>query len=65
MFKMDFWYPDNKAISSFDCFFCDTDVTYRGNVYDANRKAIGNYFSDNSVEVEKYFRRIGLEIIWY
>lgn len=65
MFKMDFWYPDKRDIASCNCFFCDCDVIYRGNVYDAKGRAIGDYVSDDSVAIEKYFKNIGLEMIWH
>ena len=55
--KIDMWY-DNKFsdIAAIDCFFSDCDCVYRGNLYDANGKMIGDYSTTNSVEIERRFK---------
>lgn len=54
--KIDFWYGNTKKdIAAVDCFFYDNDCIYRGNVYDKTGKAIGDYATRNSLEVEKAF----------
>lgn len=41
--KIDFWYGDSfKDIVSAGCFFCPGGY-YRGNVYNKDGKAIGDY----------------------
>ena len=62
MLSIDFWYNNTKEdITGASCSFYPNDGEYRGNIYNGN-KMIGDYFSDDSVEIEKYFRKIGFEI---
>lgn len=57
--KIDFWYGNTKKdIVYVDCFFSDIDCIYRGNVYNKNMEPIGDFWSDDSVKVEKYFPNI-------
>ena len=54
---IDFWYGNTKKdIAYYDCYFSDVDCIYRGNVYDKDRRPIGDFSGRNSVEIEKYFR---------
>jgi len=54
--KTDFWYGNKKEdVKRVDCFFSDCDCVYRGNMYDGNGKAIGDYSTNDSCEVEEYF----------
>ena len=54
--KIDFWYGNRKKdIAAADCFFYDNDCEYRGSVYDKTGKAIGDYTTRDSLEVEKTF----------
>jgi len=52
--KIDFWYPGEK-IAAADCFFYPNDGEYRGNVYNAEGKMVGDFTSRNSVEIEHRF----------
>lgn len=52
--KIDVWYP-GEHIASADCFFYPDPCEYRGNVYNAAGKPIGDYVAKNSVEVERRF----------
>ena len=57
MLKIDYWYKngrENPAVYA-TCTFYPNEGIYRGNVFDANGKIIGDYTSDNSVEIEKRF----------
>lgn len=52
--KIDIWYQ-NESVSFADCFFYPNSGEYRGNLYNKDGKAIGDYVSKNSVEIEKRF----------
>lgn len=55
--KIDYWYGDgrkNPAVYA-DCYFYPNDGVYRGNVYDADGKIIGDFTSTDSVEIGKCF----------
>ena len=55
--NIDFWYGDTlQDVKSIDCFFSDTDCIYRGNMYNADRKIIGDYSCADSVTIEKVFK---------
>ena len=55
--KIDFWYGNSfEDIARADCYFCDG--AYRGNVYDTNGKAIGDYAEFDSVKIENAFPNI-------
>jgi hypothetical protein len=53
--KIDFWYPDEKNVAYVDCYFYDSDDIYRGNLYNAEKRPIGDFSSQDSVEIEKRF----------
>lgn len=54
--KIDMWYGDSAiAIAGADCFFYPNSGEYRGNIYNNNGKAIGDYTARNSVEIEDQF----------
>lgn len=54
--KIDFWYGNTrKDIAAADCFFYENDCVYRGNVYDETGKAVGDFSTADSLEVEKAF----------
>lgn len=54
--RIDMWYGDDKSKIAFvDVFFSDIDCIYRGNVYDDNKRIIGDYSSDDSTEIEQAF----------
>ena len=56
MLKIDMWYGNSrKDIAYADCFFSDVDCIYRGNVYAADGKAIGDYATRDSVAIENRF----------
>ena len=52
--KIDLWYKNEKIVFA-DCFFYPNSGEYRGNLYNESGKAIGDYSSKNSVEIEKRF----------
>ena len=54
MIKIDKWYTGER-IHRADCFFYPEKGIYAGNVYNKAGKIIGDYWSDNSVEIEKRF----------
>lgn len=58
MLKIDRWYPFSLYdVDRVDVFFYPESGQYRGNLYIGGR-AVGDYYSDNSVEVEQKFQRI-------
>lgn len=52
--KIDIWYP-GEQIAAADCTFYPNDCKYRGNLYNAHGRIIGDYASKDSVEIEKRF----------
>lgn len=52
--KIDLWYKGEK-IHGADCYFYPNDGVYRGNLYNADWKIIGDYTSKDSTEIEKRF----------
>lgn len=55
--NIDFWYGDTlQDVKSINCFFSDTDCIYRGNMYNADHKIIGDYSCADSVTIEKVFK---------
>lgn len=59
---IDMWYGDALDFEKcrVDVFFSDSDCMYRGNIYDKNGKAIGDYATSDSVALAK---RFGIEFI--
>lgn len=54
--KIDYWYGNKKkAICFVDCFAYPNSGFYAGNIYDKNKKAIGDFTSKDSLEIEKTF----------
>lgn len=61
MMNIDMWY--NNPITDadrVDCFFYDSDCTYRGNLY-KDGKCIGDYVATDSVELGKRLRALGFD----
>lgn len=59
MLKIDVWYKDEK-IARYDCFFYPNDGIYRGNLFNRDGKVIGDYWCNDSVELEnrmKYWNK--------
>lgn len=52
--KLDIWYQ-GETIAAADCVFYPNDFIYRGNLYNAEGRIIGDYSSRDSVEIEKRF----------
>ena len=52
--KIDIWYK-GEQVAAADCTFYPGDCEYRGNLYNASGRIIGDYSSKNSVEIEKHF----------
>lgn len=52
MLKIDKWYKDEK-IARADCFFYPNVGIYRGNLFNRDGKVIGDYWCNDSVELEK------------
>jgi len=52
--KVDLWYQGEK-VSFADCTFYPNDVIYRGNLYNANGRPIGDFSSRDSAEIERRF----------
>lgn len=54
---IDFWYGNKlRDVARIDCFFSDIDCVYRGNLYDASGKIIGDYSAKDSAEITRKFR---------
>lgn len=56
MLKIDKWYKTEK-VAKIDCFFYPNSGLYRGNLYNEKGKIIGDYFGNDSTEIEKRFSR--------
>lgn len=52
--KVDFWCT-GETVASADCFFYPNEGIYRGNLYNADGRMIGDYSSRDSAEIEKRF----------
>lgn len=59
MFNIDYWYNDGrkarKEIAFVNVSFYPNEGLYRGNIYNSDKDAIGDFTSDNSTEIEKHF----------
>ena len=59
MFNIDYWYKSGrearKEIAFVNVSFYPNEGLYRGNIFDSNKKAIGDFTSDNSAEIERRF----------
>lgn len=54
--RIDYWYGNKKKDIAFvSVSFSDIDCVYRGNIYDINKKCIGDFSTNDSTEIEKYF----------
>ena len=53
--KIDLWNPGKEKIACASVTFYPNDCIYRGNVYNADGKAIGDFWSRDSVEIERRF----------
>lgn len=53
--RIDLWYPGQEKAAYADCFFYPNDGIYRGNLYNADGKPIGDYSCRDSVEIERRF----------
>lgn len=51
---IDIWYPGETPAAATVTFY-PGDMTYRGNVYNADGRPIGDYSSRDSVEIEHAF----------
>ena len=55
MINVDMWYGNKvEEIQKLDIFFYPNEGQYRGNFY-KDGKAIGDFTTDDSVELEMYF----------
>ncbi len=52
--KIDVWYP-GEQIAGASVTFYPNDCEYRGNLYNAAGRIIGDFSSRNSVEIERRF----------
>jgi hypothetical protein len=53
MINLEFWYNNTlEEVTEIDCFFYPNAGEYRGNLY-INGKAVGDYTTRNSSEIEK------------
>ena len=56
MIKFDFWHGESeKDIAGADCYFYPNSGHYAGNIYNKDGDIIGDYTSNNSVEIEEKF----------
>lgn len=52
----DFWCGHSKKDVAFvTVYFSDADCLYRGNAYDKNKRCIADFWSCDSVAIEKAF----------
>ena len=66
--KIDMWYGNSKKdIAALDVFFYPNDYiyylscpcgVYRGNFYDKDGKPIGDYWTSDSVELQRTFPKL-------
>ena len=62
MLKIDFWKGNKmKEITEIDCCFYPDPGIYRGNLY-INKWPVADFSGNNSVEIEKYFKKYGFEL---
>lgn len=56
---IDYWYGDGRSeqnrIAFVTCTFYPNEGIYRGNMWDKDKKPIGDYSSKDSLEIEKRF----------
>lgn len=58
MIKLDFWYNDKiKDVDSIDIHFYSNSCYYAGNMF-KNNKMIGDYTTNDSLEIEKTFSHL-------
>lgn len=57
MLKIDYWYTDGRKAPAVyaTATFYPNDGIWRGNVFNADGEMIGDYYSDNSVEIAQRF----------
>lgn len=54
---IDYWYGHCKKDIAFISYsFSDLDCIYRGNIYDKDKKIIGDFSTYDSLEIEKYLK---------
>ena len=57
--KIDFWYNHSRRdVASLDILFYPESATYRGNLYGHDGRIIGDYATQNSLELEQAFPRL-------
>ena len=62
MMKTDMWYGFSfDKVTGADCYFFSDDGKYRGNLY-RGHEIIGDFSGDDSVEIERAFKAIGIDI---
>ena len=58
MFKIDYWYKNGrearKEVAFVSVTFYPNEGLYRGNLFNSNKKAVGDFTSDDSVEIEEH-----------
>lgn len=60
MINIDMWHNDKiKAVEKINIFFNDLTGRYWGNCYISN-KAIGDFTSDSSTDIEKAFEHLAI-----
>lgn len=53
--NFDFWYGDTlKDVVKATCYFSDIDCIYRGNLYNAAGRIIGDYYTTDSTQIERF-----------
>ena len=53
---IDFWYDDTFSdIAFITCQFYDLDCIYRGNIFNSDKKIIGDYHATNSTLIQRAF----------
>jgi len=59
MFKIDYWYKSGrearKEIAFANVSFYPNEGIYRGNVFNSDKKIIGDFTANDSVEIERRF----------
>ena len=63
MMTIDLWKKGEK-IAAATCLFLPNSGAYVGNLYNAEGRIIGDFWSNNSVEIEKRFRELKIPFAW-
>lgn len=56
---LDFWYGDKVIdVARISCSWSCADCVYRGNMWDASGRIIGDYMTTDSLQIERTFSHL-------